>query len=191
MNNEEITRETEETMNSSEQSDATEQAAQTEVEEPAGELTAEERVRQLEEEMEKLKDAQLRKAADLENMRKRLNRERDLIYQMARESAVEAFLPVSDDLTRTIKAMEDDPKATSYLDGVQMLSDKFDAVLKRYGVERIDQEGVPFDVNIHDAMLIQKAPDDDTESGVVLQIVENGYTMGEKTLRHAKVIVSE
>lgn len=189
MNNEEITRETEETINSSEQT--ADQVTDSEVEEPAAEVTAEERVRQLEEEMEKLKDAQLRKAADLENMRKRLNRERDLIYQMARESAVEAFLPVSDDLTRTMKAMEDDPKAASYLDGIKLLSDKFDGVLSRYGVERIDQDGVPFDVNIHDAMLIQKAPDEDTDSGVVLQIVENGYKMGEKTLRHAKVIVSE
>ena len=155
------------------------------------EVTAEERIRQLEEEMEKMKETQLRKAADLENMRKRLNRERDLIFQTSRESAVEAFLPVGDDLSRTIKAMESDPKAAPYLDGVKMVADKFDGVLSRYGVERIDQDGVPFDVHIHDAMLIQKAPDEETDSGIVLQVVENGYTMGEKTLRHAKVIVSE
>lgn len=155
------------------------------------ELSAEERIRQLEEELEKLKETQLRKAADLENMKKRLKRERDLIFQSSRESAVEAFLPVGDDLSRTIKAMESDPNAAPYLDGVKMVADKFNAVLSRYGVERIDQAGVPFDVHIHDAMLIQKAPYEETESGVVLQVVENGYTMGDKTLRHAKVIVSE
>lgn len=191
MEKEEIDHETEELNQAEAKSEHSSDSTEESAEESSSPLTAEERIVELEQEMERLKDAQLRKAADLENMRKRLNRERDLIYQSSREAAVEAFLPVGDDLGRTIKAMESDPKAEPYLDGVKMVAEKFDSVLNRYGVERIDQSGVPFDINLHDAMLIQKAPDESTESGIVLQVVENGYRIGDKTVRHAKVIVSE
>ena len=149
------------------------------------------RINELEEELERVKETQLRKAAEMDNMRKRLQRERELIFKTAREAAIEEFLPVSDDLVRTLKAMENSDADPSYIDGIKMVADKFDEVLKKHDVERIDQTGVPFDVNIHAAMLSQKPDDESIESGTVLQIVENGYTMGDKTLRHAKVIVSE
>jgi molecular chaperone GrpE len=149
------------------------------------------RINELEEELERVKDTQLRKAAEMDNMRKRLQRERELIFKTAREAAIEEFLPVSDDLVRTLKALENSDADPSYLDGIRLVANKFDEVLKKHEVERIDQTGVPFDVNIHDAMLSQKPDDESIESGTVLQIVENGYTMGDKTLRHAKVIVSE
>jgi len=149
------------------------------------------RINELEEELERVKETQLRKAAEMDNMRKRLQRERELIFRTAREAAIEEFLPVSDDLIRTLRALENSDADPSYLDGIKMVVNKFDEVLKKHDVERIDQTGVPFDVNIHDAMLSQKPEDDSIESGTVLHIVENGYTMGDKTLRHAKVIVSE
>ncbi len=64
-------------------------------------------------------------------------------------------------------------------------------MLKKHGVERIDQEGVPFDVDVHDAMMRKKSEDEDIESDIVLNVVENGYRIGDRTIRHAKVIVSE
>ena len=149
------------------------------------------RIQELEEELDQTKEKQLRKAAEMENMRKRMQRERELIYQTAREAAIEEFLPVNDDLLRTIQALESSNADSSYMDGIEMVADKFEEVLKKYGVERIDQTDVPFNVDLHDAMLIQKPEDDSVESGTVLQVIENGYIIGEKTLRHAKVIVSE
>ncbi len=149
------------------------------------------RIEELNQEIVNMKDAHLRKAAEMDNMRKRLQREREQIYRFAKEAAVEDFLPVSDDLVRTLDMMEQNNPDSPYLDGVKMILSKFDSVLEKNGVKRIDEAGVPFDVNIHDAMLIQKAEDESVESGTVLQVVENGYIMGEKTLRHAKVIVSE
>ncbi|TVR16247.1 MAG: nucleotide exchange factor GrpE [Balneolaceae bacterium] len=149
------------------------------------------RIEELNQEIVNMKDAHLRKAAEMDNMRKRLQREREQIYRFAKEAAVEDFLPVSDDLVRTLDMMEKNNPDSPYLDGIKMILNKFDAVLEKNGVKRIDKAGVPFDVNIHDAMLIQKAEDDSIESGTVLHVVENGYIMGEKTLRHAKVIVSE
>lgn len=149
------------------------------------------RIRELEEEIEQIKDAQLRKAAEMDNMRKRLNRDREMIFQSAREAAVIEFLPISDDLLRTLDAMKSASGESPYLDGVEMVANKFDDILAKHNVKRIDQVGVPFDVDLHDAMLRQKPEDESVASDTVLQIVENGYQMGDKTLRHAKVIVSE
>ncbi len=149
------------------------------------------RIRELEEEIDQIKDAQLRKAAEMDNMRKRLNRDREMIFQTAREAAVIEFLPISDDLLRTLDAMKSASGDSPYLDGVQMIANKFDDILAKHNVKRIDEVGVPFNVDLHDAMLRQKPEDDSVESDTVLQIVENGYQMGDKTLRHAKVIVSE
>lgn len=149
------------------------------------------RINELEEELEKLKDSQLRKAAEMDNMRKRMRREREQVFQTAREAALEAFLPINDDLVRTLQAMKDNEADSSYVDGVQLIANKFEDVLEKHNVKRIDQTGVPFDVDLHDAMLRQKPEDDSIESGTVLQVLENGYRIGDKTLRHAKVIVSE
>lgn len=149
------------------------------------------RINELEEELQKVKDSQLRKAAEMDNMRKRMRREREQIFQTAREAALEAFLPINDDLVRTLQAMKENEADSSYVDGVQLIANKFEDVLKKHDVKRIDETGVPFDVDLHDAMLRQKPEDDSIESGTVLQVLENGYRIGDKTLRHAKVIVSE
>lgn len=150
-----------------------------------------EEIEALREEVQQVKETQLRKAAEMENMRKRLERERSLTFENARKSAVESFLPVNDDLLRTLNAMKEGGADETYVDGIQMVANKFEDVLQKYGVERIDEDGVPFDVDLHDAMLRQKPDDDSVESGTVLQILENGYKFGDKTIRHAKVIVSE
>lgn len=149
------------------------------------------RIQELEEELQRVKDTHLRKAAELDNMRKRLNRDRELVYQGARETAIMEFLPVNDDLHRTLDAMKKADAEKSYLEGVQMVASKFDDILAKHDVKRIDETGVPFDVDLHDAMLRQKPENESIESGIVLQVLENGYQMGDRTVRHAKVIVSE
>mgnify|MGYP006273644403 FL=1 len=149
------------------------------------------RIQELQEEVERLKDAQLRRTAEMDNMRKRVRRDREQIFQAARESALESFLPIYDDLIRTLQAMKESDQDSSYLDGVQLIANKFENVLDKHNVERIDETGVPFDVDLHDALMSQKPEDDSVESGTVLQVLESGYKIGDKTLRHAKVIVSE
>lgn len=149
------------------------------------------RIHELEEELDHVKETQLRKAAEMENFKKRLQRERDQVFQSSREASIEAFLPVYDDLLRTLEAMEKGKADSSYIDGIKLVAGKFEDVLKRYNVETIHETGVPFDVNVHDALMRQKPEDESVESGTVLQVFENGYRIGDKTLRHAKVIVSE
>ena len=149
------------------------------------------RIEELENELANTKDGLLRKAAELENVRKRVQRERVQLFEEAKAGALEDFMPISDDLIRTLKAAEESEIEDSFLEGVQMVADKFEKVLEKHGVERINETGVPFDVNIHDAMMKQPAPDEETGSDVVLQVLDSGYKIGNRTIRHAKVIVSE
>lgn len=149
------------------------------------------RIEELEKELSNTKDGLLRKAAELENVRKRVQRERVQLFEEAKAGALEDFMPISDDLIRTLKAAEESEIEDSFLEGVKMVADKFEKVLQKHGVERINKTGVPFDVNLHDAMMKQPAPDEDTGSDVVLQVLDSGYKIGNRTIRHAKVIVSE
>jgi len=150
-----------------------------------------EAIEQLREELENAQDSLLRKAAELENLRKRIQRERTQIFESAKINAVEKFLPINDDLQRTTEAVENADVDDHFKDGVTMIANKFLDTLKNLGVEPINETGVPFNVDLHDAMFRQKAADESVESDTVLQIVENGYRLGDRTIRHAKVIVSE
>lgn len=149
------------------------------------------RIEELEAELAHTKDSLLRKAAELDNVRKRVQRERVQLFEEAKAGALEDFMPIADDLLRTLKAAEESEIEDSFLEGVNLVADKFKNVLEKHGVERIDETGVPFDVNLHDAMMKQPAPDKKTGSDVVLQVLESGYKIGNRTIRHAKVIVSE
>jgi len=154
-------------------------------------VARDEEVEQLERELAEAKDSHLRKAAELENYRKRVQRERSQVFETAKAKAIEDFLEVNDDLQRTLAAAEDLDVNETFLDGVMLVANKFKEVLDKHDVERIDEEGVPFDVDLHDAMMRQKPTDDSIESDIVLNVVESGYRMGDRTIRHAKVIVSE
>ncbi len=150
-----------------------------------------EQIDELQQQLTETQDKHLRKVAELDNMKKRINRERTEIRQQAKIKALEDFLPINDDLQRTLNAAEGLEIDDKFLDGVKMVADKFDNVLKQNNVERIDETMVPFDVDKHEAMMRQPAEDKDVESNTVLQILENGYRIGNRTIRHAKVIVSE
>jgi len=149
------------------------------------------KIEELEQELQEANENHLRKAAEFENYRKRVQRERSQIYDTAKASALEDFLSVNDDLRRTLKASEELDVNETFLDGVNLVASKFEEVLKKHDVHRIDEAMVPFNVDLHDAMMRKKPEDDNTDSDIVLEVIENGYRMGDRTIRHAKVIVSE
>ncbi len=151
----------------------------------------EEQITTLQNEVSTLKDTVLRKAAELENVRKRVQRERVALFEEAKVVALEDFLPISEDLKRALEASEGQEVNDNFRDGVKLVASKFEEVLAKNGVEAIDKAGIPFDVNLHDALLRQPAPDKKTKSDTVLQVLENGYKVGGKVIKHAKVIVSE
>lgn len=151
----------------------------------------EQKIEELESELSEARDAHLRKAAELENYKKRVQKERTQVYETAKANALRDFLSINDDLQRTLKASEDLDVDQTFMDGVNLVATKFEDVLNKHGVERIDEKMVPFNVDLHDAMMRRKPEDESIDSDMVLDIIENGYRMGDRTIRHAKVIVSE
>lgn len=148
-------------------------------------------IESLQAEIASLKDQLLRRTADMENMRKRMARERVQLFEDARVNALREFLPVNDDLQRALNAAAAAEVSASILDGIRMVADKFADTLARHGMSRIDEVGVPFDVNLHEALLRQAPAEEGMASNTVMAILEPGYRLGDRVVRHAKVIVSE
>lgn len=154
-------------------------------------LTEADQIAALELQLAEAREQMLRKVADVENYKKRLERERLQTYEFAKTDAIQKFLPVYDDLMRSIQAASTLNIEATFLNGLQMVSDKFTEVLNSYGVERIDENMVPFNYEIHEALLRQKHDDPTVQPNTVIMVLEPGYKMGEKVIRHAKVMVSE
>ncbi len=161
--------------------------------ESENELSAEELLEEnekLRDEVNQKNDQILRKVAEFENLRKRTQRERVQLYDDAKINAIKDLLPVYDDLERSINNIPESVDK-SFAQGIKLVYNKFSNVLEQMGVESISEKDVPFNVDLHDALLRQPSPDDKTESNTVLQVLETGYKLGDKVIRHAKVIVSE
>lgn len=154
-----------------------------------------EKVEALEEERDELNDRVLRKAAEFENYRRRMDREKQRRYESGMLEVIEPVLEVLDDFERSIDAAEeledsqDAEKAYESLKGgVEMVFRKFRDTLKNLGVEPIEAEGEPFDETLHEAMMRQ--PSEETAPGTVLQEIRKGYRMEERVIRHSRVVVA-
>lgn len=145
------------------------------------------------EELEKanldLKDTLLRRVADFENYKRRVDQEQKSFLSFANESLLLNILPVYDDLERSLEHADEQANYESLKKGLQLVFDKFTKVLEGQGITKIAEKGDPFDFNMHDA-LMQK-PDDSVPPHTVLEVLEKGYKLRDKVIRHAKVIVSQ
>ncbi len=163
---------------------------------------ATESVEQLQEEIESLReelantqDRLLRTAAEYQNFRRRNLEIRQESMDFGRMSTLEHLLDVYDDLTRTVEAIpeveRDDSKAAleSLSQGVRLVQEKFTAQLKKMGVEPIEVIGMPFDEEVHEAVMQQPAPEG-VEPGHIVMEVQRGYSLGDRVLRHPKVVVA-
>lgn len=153
-------------------------------------------VEALEAERDAINDQFLRKAAELENTRKRLSQQIERQFEAGKVEAISAVLGTIDDLQRSMDAAtqfeeNDNPKAAyeSLRDGLELVYENFHAALNDIDVERIEAEGQPFDENKHEAMMQQSA--EDAESGTVLNEIRAGYKMGDRVVRHAQVVVAK
>ena len=134
------------------------------------------------------KDQLLRKAAEFENYKRRVESESAGIMRSANESLLLALLPVVDDFARSMKAGKEQQDYDAFHAGVEMIYAKFQKVLEKYGVIPFTSAGKPFDVGFHDALL--QIPRADLDPHTVVEEVERGYMLFDRILRHAKVIVS-
>lgn len=154
-------------------------------------------VRTVEEELTFVREQLLRTAAELQNYRRRTEQVRSAEAAFARAAVIEPFLGVLDDLERTLEAAEtnQDPSATNNAafstlrEGVALVHRKFVDELSRMGVTVIPSVGERFDESLHEALMQQPALEGQ-KPGTVVSEVQKGYRLGDRVLRHARVIVA-
>jgi molecular chaperone GrpE len=134
------------------------------------------------------KDQLLRKAAEFENYKRRVETENAAIMRSANEGLLLSLLPVVDDFARSMKAGKDQREANAFSQGVELIYAKLLKILEKFGVTPFESTGKPFNVDFHDALL--QIPRADVAPHTVIEEVERGYMLFDRVLRHAKVIVS-
>ena len=129
-----------------------------------------------------------RTKAEFENYQKRNQREREQENKYWYRPLALDLLPILDNLDRALTAAQQAGDTGALSQGVAMVQSQFIDALKRHGITRIDAAGKPFDPNVHQAVM--QKPTVETEPGVVLQVLEQGFMNHDRVLRPAKVIVS-
>ena len=178
----------EETQNTAEEQPQNDQA------EEAAPLTHEEQLeKELEEAqtaIEEQKDKYLRLSAEFDNYRKRTIKEKAELILNGGEKSISSILPVIDDFERAIKTMETAKDVSAVKEGVELIYNKFMAVLAQNGVKVIETKDQPLDTDYHEAIAVIPAPSEE-QKGKILDCVQTGYTLNDKVIRHAKVVVGE
>jgi molecular chaperone GrpE len=143
----------------------------------------------LSEELNKLKDAHLRLMAEYDNYRKRTIKEKADLIKNGGEKVLIALLPIVDDFQRALETIDKATDLTSVKEGVDLIYSKFMLYLQQNGVKAIESAGTPFDPDLYEAVATIPASNDE-QKGKVIDNVQTGYTLNDKVIRHAKVVVA-
>ncbi|MBE9520324.1 MAG: nucleotide exchange factor GrpE [Proteobacteria bacterium] len=147
---------------------------------------------ELEEARQKLLESEekvLRLAAEFENTKKRLQREREISLKYAEENILKELLPGIDNIERAMEQAQDSSSVESLLEGIELTHNGLLATLEKFGVKPIESIGEPFDPNIHEAVAMEETGE--MEPNLVLKEFQKGYLYKDRLLRAAKVIVSK
>ena len=155
------------------------------VEEVAAEALLEQTLRK---EVEEWRDKFLRKAAELENYRKRTRQDIESVATVVRQALILELLPIVDDFERFLSNTES-KEIESLREGARLIGDKMSRTLASLGIVRIEAEGKPFNHNEHAAILTVECADHNPNT--VVSVVQPGYKMNGKVIRHAQVVVSK
>ena len=140
--------------------------------------------------LKELQDKMLRLQADLENNRKRLEKEKHDFVKFANEGIIVELLNIMDDLERTVNLAETKQEdLPAFLKGVEMILAHLYDLLKEHGVKRIEAEGKVFDPHFHEALL--QVEDKDKPEHTVVEELQKGYLLNDRVIRTAKVKVSK
>ena len=164
--------------------DAQDSAAPAEEEKLAQELEEANKV------IEEQKDKYLRLSAEFDNYRKRTMKENAELNLNGAEKTISSILPIVDDFERALKNMETATDVAAVKEGVELIYNKFMSVLGQDGVKVIETKDKPLDTDFHEAIAVIPAPDKSLK-GKILDCVQTGYTLNDKVIRHAKVVVGE
>lgn len=138
------------------------------------------------EDLAEAKDKYLRLYSEFENFRRRTAKEKLELIQTASEQIVKEMLPVIDDFERAEKAFQG--SESKEMEGFLLIYNKFKKIVEQTGVKQMEAKGSNFDADLHEAITQLPAPSDSLK-GKVLEVVEQGYLLGDKVVRHAKVVV--
>ena len=134
-------------------------------------------------------DLLLRKTAEFDNYRKRIERERQAFSEATAADVMEELLPLLDDLDRALKADAGSEGADAYRRGVELIHKRLEEVLRRRGVKPIEALGADFDPNYHQAVAYD--PAEGRRDGEVIEEFRRGYMLGERLLRPSMVKVAK
>ena len=164
--------------------DVQDSAAPTEEEKLAQELEEANKV------IEEQKDKYLRLSAEFDNYRKRTMKEKAELILNGAEKTISSILPIVDIFERALKNKETATDVAAEKEGVELIYNKFMSVLGQDGVKVIETKEKPLDTDFHEAIAVIPAPDKSLK-GKILDCVQTGYTLNDKVIRHAKVVVGE
>ena len=144
-------------------------------------------------EIEQLKDEKLRLLADMENLRKRSDRDRVDSIRYGSINFARDILSTSDNLSRALDAIPKDARKTetmiNLINGLRMVQKEFTSILEKHGIKKIDALNQRFDHNLHQAMM--EIESEKVEEGLVIQEIPSGYTMHDRLLRPSMVGVAK
>lgn len=167
---------------------AQEQNQETNPEETVAEPTTEERLAAAEARIAELEKDRLYKQAEFDNYRKNVMKEKTELILNGGRKVLESMLPVVDDFELALQHMDTAEDVAAVREGVELIQKKFMQVLKTYGVEQMATEGKDFDTDYHEAIAQFPAPNDEAK-GKIIDCTKKGYTINDKVLRFAQVVV--
>lgn len=141
-------------------------------------------------ELADLKDKYLRQAAEFENYKRRTTKERIDLFKTANQELMTALLPVLDDFERARAATLTTTDANAVRESIDIIHNKLNKTLQQKGLTPMEVKGGDFDADLHEAITQIPAPSDDLR-GKIVDEVEKGYYLGDKVIRHAKVVLGQ
>ncbi len=186
MNEEELKAQQEETLDNvaTSQQDEGDKAE----EQPAKEMSVEDKLAAAETKVAELQDKYLRQVAEFDNYRKRTIKEKAELILNGAEKTITAILPILDDMERALKNMDKMEDVAAVKEGVDLIFQKFVKILGEQGVKKIETENADFNTDLHEAIAQMPAPSDEMK-GKIIDCVKTGYTLNEKVIRHSQVAV--
>lgn len=160
------------------------------VQEPQAEPTPEERIAELEAQLATEKKEYVFLMAEFDNFRKRNAKEKVELIKNAAEKAMNNILPIIDDFERAIQANATTDDVNAVREGVELIYNKLIKYLESFGVKAMNTTGETFDAEIHEAVTTFPAQSEDMK-GKIIDTVQKGYSINDKVLRHAKVVVGQ
>ncbi len=149
----------------------------------------EEKVKKLEEDVNTWKTDYYKVFADMENLKRRLEKEHQNTMKFMMQSFIEELLPVIDNFERSLNVQEASEEVQTFLKGYQMIFDQMMAILKKNGVEVIEAQGKEFDPNFHQAVMT--AQDENYGSNIIVEELQKGYMLKDRVVRASLVKVNE